>query len=171
MMCYRSITTEIRLSSHHARSGWSARGRELRHSCAFVLTTARCLCRPMVSDYTPKTTSLPVWLDFFIYGPPAVRDSSPGMMALIFGRTDHDRTTAKKTWLRRAFNMLCLVAMYIFFLYVPMHVIINDGVLRHLRSSSLSATPVNCAQRPFFRSCEVGCERLNGLLDKCAPSR
>ena len=85
--------------------------------------------------YSPKVKALPVWLDFLLFGPPAVRDSSPGMMALIFGRTEHDTINGNKSVLRRFFNGLCILMMYFLVLYVPAHLVFMDGVAEYWQSS------------------------------------
>ena len=80
--------------------------------------------------YRPKTKRLPLWLDYILYGPPVIRDSSPGSMAMVFGRTDHDTTWNRKPkgTLKRSFNGLALIAAYIFFFFVPIGLIYQQGI-------------------------------------------
>jgi len=122
-----------------------------------------------LKGYGAKHNNIPKFLDYWLFGPPAVRDSSPGGMALIFGRTDHDTNWNKKPkgTLVRAFNSLFLIAMYICFLYVPFHRIYYDGVRPYrdgVDTSSDASATVTCAHG-FLRDCQPGCERAG--LFKC----
>jgi hypothetical protein len=119
-----------------------------------------------MSEYTPKSATLPVWLDFMLFGPPAARDSAPGLMALIFGRTEHD-TTSRKSNTRRLFNAVCLVIMYSLVLFLPAQFVANS-VAQHWQGSSSSDKPSSCSSS-LFKACEKGCERRS-LLDKCKPA-
>ena len=87
--------------------------------------------RLMSGGYKPKTKSLPVWLDKFLYGPPAVRDSSPGIMAALFGRTEHDTTTYAKGKgpLQRGANGMLLILSYIAMLNIPFVFIHMQGLV------------------------------------------
>lgn len=118
-------------------------------------------------SYSPKIKALPVWLDFMLFGPPAVRDSSPGMMAFIFGRTEHDTMNGSKSCLRRFFNGACILILYFIVLYLPAHLVLMDGVAEYWRGATRKDPPVSCALR-LFRACEPGCER-RALFDKCGP--
>ena len=92
-------------------------------------TYIRALLQPSsLRGYARKNKSLPAWLDYSLYGPPVIRDSSPGAMAYIFGRTEHDTNWKKKSAIQRGINAAFLIAAYIFFLYVPFHLIITKGV-------------------------------------------
>ena len=82
----------------------------------------RAILQPSSLDgYEAKQANLPRWLDYALFGPPAVRDSSPGAMAYIFGRTEHDVkwNPKKKGPLTRGFNAIFLIASYIFFCVLP----------------------------------------------------
>lgn len=70
-----------------------------------------------------KFSWIPPWMDYWLFGPPVIRDSSPGVMAMIFGRTEHDKewNPKPKGPLQMSFNNLCLIFMYILFMYVPFH--------------------------------------------------
>ena len=92
-------------------------------------TYIRALLQPSsLRGYARKNKSLPAWFDYWLYGPPVIRDSSPGAMAYIFGRTEHDTNWKKKSAIQRGINAAFLIAAYIFFLYVPFHLIITKGV-------------------------------------------
>ena len=115
-----------------------------------------------LADYTPKTRSLPLWLDFLLYGPPVVRDSSPGVMAYIFGRTAHDTewNKNKKGPVLRGFNMFVLACAYVIFLYLPYHAITVTGVLQ----KGLEAPACRPRSLPsFLERCAPGCE-ADGLF-------
>ena len=123
--------------------------------------------------YKAKNQGLPVWLDYWLYGPPAVRDSSPGVMAFIFGRTEHDTVynPKKKNPIVRAFNALCLIAMYIFFCYLPFHRIYFDGV-KPFKEAGVEATgsTVVC-KAAFLGACQPGCEKSGLFGLDCRPSK
>eukprot|EP00322_Chrysochromulina_rotalis_P025702 CAMPEP_0115861174 /NCGR_PEP_ID=MMETSP0287-20121206/17518_1 /TAXON_ID=412157 /ORGANISM="Chrysochromulina rotalis, Strain UIO044" /LENGTH=155 /DNA_ID=CAMNT_0003315543 /DNA_START=30 /DNA_END=497 /DNA_ORIENTATION=- len=128
----------------------------------------RALFQPScLRDYKPKNKSTPKWLDYWLYGPPAVRDSSPGGMAVIFGRTEHDKDYYPngKSTLLRSFNGLFLICAYIFFLYVPYHMIYMDGI-KPYREAMLGGTTdgaADCKVNGLLPNCPVGCVR-SGLF-------
>ena len=72
----------------------------------------------------------PLWLDYAMFGPPLIRDSSPGFMAMIFGRTDYDTdwNPTKKGTLKRAFNSLCLIFFYFALMILPFHQLYVHGI-------------------------------------------
>ena len=72
----------------------------------------------------------PLWLDYAMFGPPLIRDSSPGFMAMIFGRTDYDTVwnPTKKGTLKRAFNSLCLIFFYFALMILPFHQLYVHGI-------------------------------------------
>jgi len=118
--------------------------------------------------YQPKNKGIPAWLDYALYGPPVIRDSSPGVMAYIFGRTEHDKlwNPTKKGPHVRGVNILCLIAMYIFFLYVPYHAIYMLGVKPFHSPESVGgqlhdSTESLCKPALFPLKCQPGCERVN----------
>ena len=138
--------------------------------------------------YAPKNKSIPLWLDYCLYGPPSIRDSDPTtsawcwLFAILFGRTEHDtewngkgwkvlRGSPKKGPLLRGFNGLCLVFMYILFMYLPFHRIYWDGMKPHWRQASGAApdlgAEVVCKSRFPLANCQPGCER-EGLF-QCKP--
>ena len=94
-------------------------------------SSLRAILVPSSLDgYQAKTRSLPRWLDYVLFGPPAVRDSSPGSMAFIFGRTEHDAAwnPSPKGPVTRAFHAMFLSLAYLLFLIVPFHFIYSLGV-------------------------------------------
>ena len=88
--------------------------------------------------YKAKYPVLPRFLDYALFGPPVIRDSSPGGMAYVFGRTEHDTQWNKKPKgsLARGMHMLVLFSAYIFFLYAPVHFIWNLGVKPYYRPNA-----------------------------------
>lgn len=124
-----------------------------------------------LKGYKPKNKGLPLWLDYSLYGPPAVRDSSPGVMAMIFGRTEHDTewNPKKKNVVLRSFNTLCLIAMYIFFMYLPYHRIYYDGI-KPFREGTPAPSNVVC-KAALLGSCQPGCEKSGPFGLDCRPSK
>ena len=131
--------------------------------------------------YVPKNTSIPAWLDYALYGPPAVRDSSPDtsivcwVFAVVFGRTEHDKqwNPKKKSALTQGFNSLCLVFMYILFMYLPWHYMYFSGIKPyHGQTPEVqlpSEMPVGSCKGGFLVPCSPGCVR-SGIFKCVAPS-
>jgi hypothetical protein len=118
--------------------------------------------------YEPKKMfPCPLWLDYWLFGPPIIRDSSPGGMAMIFGRTEYDTewNKTKKGPLVRGFNFLVLLAAYVFFLYIPYHEIYFRGI-RPYFDQTPEAAEITC-KSGFMRACEAGCERSGPF--NCVP--
>ena len=122
--------------------------------------------------YAAKYKGLPKWLDYWLFGPPVIRDSTPGGMAYIFGRSEHDKdwNPNGKGKATRGFNALFLICMYICFVYVPFHRIFYDGIQPYLQTNAAPAggteTIIDCKGVLGF-GCQPGCER-SGLF-KCIP--
>ena len=127
----------------------------------------------VLADYKPKMKKfngvpIPKWLDYCCFGPPAVRDSSPGGMALIFGRTEHDTKYYPKGKGKalRAFNAIFLICMYICFLYVPFHVARRRSTLSDNPLALVSAAALEPQQVPLahFRYVVLTDGRVDSLL-------
>ena len=120
--------------------------------------------------YEPKKMikGCPVWLDYWLFGPPVIRDSSPGGMAYIFGRTEYDTewNKTKKGPLTRGFHMLVLLAAYVFFFYVPFHEIYFGGIKPYYNPSTPDVAQITC-KSGFLRACEAGCVRSGPF--NCVP--
>lgn len=133
----------------------------------------------VLADYKPKMKKfkgvpIPKWLDYCCFGPPAVRDSSPGGMALIFGRTEHDTKYYPKGKGKalRAFNAIFLICMYICFLYVPFHMIYKIGIKPYRQSLAAAASipggDSSDCKAGMLRPCPSGCSRP-WLFRACEP--
>lgn len=111
----------------------------------------------------------PLWLDYAMFGPPLIRDSSPGWMAAIFGRTDHDTkwNPKKKGTLKRAWNSLCLIAIYIFLMYVPAHEMWFRGIKPYFWPIATEIADITCGHG-FMRKCDAGCKRAGPFA--CVPA-
>ena len=86
-------------------------------------------------------------------------------MAMVFGRTEHDTVSnpKKKNTLTRAFNTLCLIFMYVLFIYYPYHRIYWDGMKPHLSGRDGAASTQIVCKAAFFGECAAGCEK-SGLF-------
>lgn len=98
----------------------------------------RAMLQPSsLEGYRVKYEHLPRFLDYALFGPPVIRDSSPGGMSYIFGRTEHDEqwNKQKKGAIVRSMHVVVLVAAYIFFLAVPAHMIWKLGIAPYYRGT------------------------------------
>jgi len=122
--------------------------------------------------YAPKNKGIPKWLDYWLYGPPIVRDSSPHAMAYVFGRTEHDKEWNKtpKGSVNRLFKSTFLILAYIFFFICSFGSIARTIAEYHKGVPPPAVSIKGVACNPgFLKDCQPGCVR-EGLF-KCVPSK
>ena len=107
-----------------------------------------------VGSSSPFVRGIPLiggWLDRSLFGPPSVRDSTPGMMALVFGLSPHHPDYKKgllgmvrSSPVGKAFNALFLIVVYVLILYLPFATIYQAN--RAYMTDANEALPTAAAQ-------------------------
>ena len=111
------------------------------------------------------------WLDRSLFGPPSVRDSTPGMMALVFGLSPHHPDYKKgllgkfrASPVGKGFNALFLIVVYALILYLPFAAMYQAN--RNYLAESQEAAPSAAA---CAGQCRAHCCYGTALPFACVP--